>query len=101
MVYRVIWTEPAADDLQAIFDYVNAHSPVAARRTVDTILQRVGLLKTAPLIGAVYPRGTTGPYRYVVAGKYRIFYRPREALKQVEILSILHHSRQDPTFSDD
>ncbi len=96
MDWEIVWTPPALDGLHALFAFHAQHSETAADRTVNAILERVELLRTVPLMGAVYPRDSQGPNRFVVSGKYRIFYRVRDEAKLVEILTVWHSSRRDP-----
>jgi plasmid stabilization system protein ParE len=65
-------------------------------RVVADIIARAELLVTVPLIGAMYPRGTTSPFREIISGKYRIFYRVNQPSEQVEILTVWHSARRDP-----
>jgi toxin ParE1/3/4 len=101
MDFELVWAEPAVADLQSITEYIAQHNPEAAERTANAILQAAELLKTVPLMGAFYPRGSQGRTRYVVSGKYRIFYRVDEEARRVEILTVRHGARQDPVLPDE
>ncbi|SRR5712692_261839 len=96
MDFEVIWTEPAAADLQAITTYIAQHNASAAERIATEILERVELLKAVPFMGRAYPGGSQGRNREIICGKYRIFYRVLEELKRVEILTVWHTSRDEP-----
>lgn len=93
---EIVWTELAAADFEAIVTYVAEQNPAAAEKLGQAILAKTELLKTTPLIGAPYPRGSTGQNREIVSGKYRIFYRVHESARRVEILTIWHSARQEP-----
>ncbi len=56
-------------------------------------MDNVETLRSFPFIGPAYPRRSSGAYREIVSGKYRIFYRVLEPRKQVEILTIWHGAR--------
>jgi toxin ParE1/3/4 len=45
---RIRWTVPAADDLEAIKNYLEGHYPHFAEPTVRTIYQRIRALKISP-----------------------------------------------------
>ncbi len=48
---RIRWTAPAADDLEIIKDYLEAHYSHVAETTVRTIYRRVVALKMSPYHG--------------------------------------------------
>jgi toxin ParE1/3/4 len=100
MDYEVAWTEQATSDLEEITTFISQTNPAAAERIANAIVDRVNLLRTVPLMGAIYPSGSAGRHRFVVSGKYRIFYRVQEDKERVEILCIRHHARQDPQLPD-
>jgi toxin ParE1/3/4 len=100
MDFELSWTEPAADELEAIGDYIGQHSPAAAERTITAILNRVELLKTVPLMGRVYSKDPSGRTREVICGNYRIFYRVLEDAGRVEILTVWHSARDEPQLPD-
>jgi addiction module RelE/StbE family toxin len=101
MDYEVVWTDPATDDLEEITRYIAQNNPAAAERIANAIVEQAGLLATVPLMGSIFPPGGTGRYRFIVSGKYRIFYRVIEDAKRVEILVVRHHRRQDPDLPEE
>ncbi|MCW1922731.1 type II toxin-antitoxin system RelE/ParE family toxin [Luteolibacter arcticus] len=72
---RVIWTEPALEDLDEIADYISLDDPAAAKRLVRRVFERVDHLETCPEMGScpMELRGTE--YRHLVIPPLRIFYR--------------------------
>jgi addiction module RelE/StbE family toxin len=96
MDFEIVWTEPASADLLEIFQFIAQDNPRAARRVLTSILDRVELLRKVPHIGTGYPRGTDGPYREIVSGKYRIFYKIQETSRRIEVLTVWHSARRDP-----
>ena len=94
--YEVVWTELAVADLQSITEYLAARNPSAAEHFGEAIFKHVEMLKTVPLIGVRYRRGSSTSIREIACGKYRIFYRPNEETRAVEILTIWHSSRDEP-----
>ena len=96
MEYEIVWTERALTSLEEVHSYLAQFNLEAAARITQEILDRVQLLATVPLMGAMYPRGSQGPFRVVVSGKYRIFYRVITESRRVDILLVWHGSRQEP-----
>ena len=39
---RIIWAEPALQDLDTIADYIALHDPKAAKRLIGKVFQKVG-----------------------------------------------------------
>jgi len=72
---KVIWADPAIQDLDAIADYVALDKPEAAHRLVQRVLATVGRLQRFPHMGSV-PRELRGlPYRQLIVPPCRIVYR--------------------------
>lgn len=55
MALRVIWTDDAADDLQAIADYIERDSPRYAAAVIGKIIALSRNLPLFPRIGRVVP----------------------------------------------
>jgi addiction module RelE/StbE family toxin len=90
---RIRWTVPAAEDLEAIKNYLEKHYPHVAEPTVRTIYQSARSLKTTPNRSRPGHRAgtrelTVTPLPYVVA----------YAVKgdAVEILHIYHGAQDWP-----
>jgi len=98
MDFAIVWTEPALDDLEAIVRYIQLRNPTAAESVRVSILATVELLVRFPFIGPQYERDQTGRAREILSGKYRIFYRVNESGQQVEILTVWHGLRSEPTL---
>ena len=93
---KIIWTDPALEDLREIVAYISGDNPEAARRVGMDIYESVGMLSSFPLIGPPYPRGSNGKIREIVSWSYRIFYRVNSKKKLVEVLTIWHGARGTP-----
>jgi toxin ParE1/3/4 len=74
-VARLIWTEPALADLEAIADYIALDNPTAARRLVSRVFESVERLERFPNSGKRPPELPRSPYREVVVTPCRVFYR--------------------------
>ena len=88
------WSDTARQDLKAIFAYVAQDSRAYAKRLVDRISEKVGLLKDFPELGARVEDWETENIREIQEGNYRIFYRTKA--DSIEILTVLHAARQLP-----
>jgi toxin ParE1/3/4 len=84
---RLIWTEPALHDLDAIADYIALDKPQAAKELVQRVFQHVEQLITQPESGSVPRELKRSRYRQIVEPPCRIFYRYDG--KQVYILFVM------------
>lgn len=72
---RLIWTEPALEDLGQIADYIALDDPAAAKRLVRAVFTKVELLQTFPEMCPI-PHDLPGSrYRHLIVNPLRIFYR--------------------------
>jgi len=72
---KVIWTEPALQDLDAIADYIALDDPQAARGLVQRVFQHVGQLVEHPESGSRPLEMPQSRYRQVIEVPCRVFYR--------------------------
>lgn len=72
---RLIWAEPALNDLEAIAEYIALDKPDAARRYVQHVFQVVERLIQFPKSGTIPQEIPHLPYRQVIVPPCRIFYR--------------------------
>ncbi len=72
---RLIWTEPALSDLEAIADYIALDNPAAARRLVRRVFESVERLERFPSSGKRPPEMPRTSYREMVVTPCRVFYR--------------------------
>jgi toxin ParE1/3/4 len=87
---RIRWTVPAAEDLEAIKNYLTRRYPQFAEPTVRTIYQRIGSLKSAPNRGR--PGHRSGTRELPLTGlPYIVVYSVKA--EAVEILHIYHGSQ--------
>jgi addiction module RelE/StbE family toxin len=92
-VTEIRWTPQAADDLQAIYDYIARDSPHYAQLTVEKILSAIDSLKNHPQMGRHVPEKPRDDLRELIRSPYRIVYRTGEVLR---ILTIFRSSRRFP-----
>ncbi len=72
---KLIWTEPALQDLDAIADYIALDKPEAARQFVQRVFRHVEQLIKHPTSGSQPPELKKSRYRQIVEPPCRIFYR--------------------------
>ena len=72
---RLIWTEPALNDLETIAEYIALDKPDAARQYVQKVFNVVERLERFPRSGSKPPEILHLPYRQIVIPPCRIFYR--------------------------
>jgi toxin ParE1/3/4 len=75
---KIIWADPAIEDLDAIADYIALDKPSAARQMVKRVMAAVGLLKKFPRMGGPTAELRGLPYRQLVVPPCRVFYRIEE-----------------------
>lgn len=88
---QVRWTPQAADDLEAIAEFIAKDSPHYSALFVLDVLHAVERLGPFPKSGRVVPEINDQLIREVILGSYRIIYRVQKDL--VEILTVFHGSR--------
>ena len=72
---KIIWADPAIQDLEAIADYIALEKPGAARQLVEEVFAAVELLQKFPRLGSVPTELRGLPYRQLIVSPCRIFYR--------------------------
>ena len=93
---EVRWTPQAADDLEAIANFIAVDSPQYASLFAIDILAAVDRLGVFPRSGRIVPETNHPDVREVILGNYRIVYRIRADL--IEVLTVYHGARLlDPT----
>jgi toxin ParE1/3/4 len=90
---KIVWTEPARQDLRQIFVYIAKDSPKAAAKVLSLIKERTVLLQDNPLLGRM---GRVDGTRELVItdSPYILPYRLKES--QIQILAVFHSARQWP-----
>ncbi len=72
---RLIWTQPALADLEAVVEVMALDKPDAARRYARRVFEAVARLERFPHAGSIPPEISDLSYRQVVVPPCRIFYR--------------------------
>jgi toxin ParE1/3/4 len=89
---KIIWTEPALDQLDEIAEYIALDNPLAASELVVRVFKKVDRLEQFPNSGREPPELPDSVYREVVCPPCRIFYRREE--KSVLILHVMRDEMQ-------
>ncbi|MEQ9825734.1 MAG: type II toxin-antitoxin system RelE/ParE family toxin [Puniceicoccaceae bacterium] len=96
MVYKIIWTDPAIDDLKEVADYISEEDPVAAERLVLGLIDHAEKLEQFPRRGKVYQHRNRENVHDLPYRGYRIFYAVLDENNTVEILHIWHGAKDEP-----
>lgn len=87
---RIVWTKPAAEDVDAIWEYLKERSANAAEQVQDTILKAVERLAEFPYLGR--PGHLAGTRELVIArSPYVVIYGVVEGLELREIEIVIYH----------
>ncbi len=87
--FDIWWSSPALQQLLEIVRCINLDSPVAARRVRNEIKAKVSRLEDFPLSGLVVPELPESGYREITVGKYRVIYRVKPNVAEIEIQSMM------------
>ena len=83
----------AARDITAIWEFVAAESPAAARRVREEILSAIRRVAAFPESGHKRPELTSHPLRFVLVREYLIAYAPEE--RPLWVVAVIH-GRHNP-----
>jgi plasmid stabilization system protein ParE len=93
---RIIWTEPALQELDEIADYISLDDPLAAKKLVRRAFERVDHLVSHPKSGKLIDELDSSIYREIVLPPCRIFYRIDDT-----IVYIIHVIREEQLLHRD
>ncbi len=93
MRYSVELTEPAQQNIQEAYDWIDAESHAAANGWIDGLLGTIESLTTFPLRCPLAPESADHPeeIRQIFYGSYRILFVVRTP--KVYVLHVRHSSR--------
>jgi toxin ParE1/3/4 len=89
---KIIWTEPALDQLDEIAEYIAVDNLAAASQLVVKVFKNVDRLEQFPNSGREAPELPDSIYREVICNPCRIFYRCEG--KNVLILHVMRDEMQ-------
>ena len=85
---KIIWSPLSIDRATEIARYIAQDNPSAAKKWVETLFDKVQLLKSSAQSGRVVPETRSVDIRELLYGNYRIIYRLEE--KRISILTVRH-----------
>jgi toxin ParE1/3/4 len=88
---KIVWTEPAVEDLRELQAYIARDSEMYASGFVERIVLAADLLIDHPKLGRVVPETNDENLRELIYQRYRIIYRIRNDC--IEMLSVIHGAR--------
>ena len=87
---RILWTEPARSDINAIWDYLMEHQAPGAERVASDLLRSVERLELFPHSGR--PDRIEGTRELILPGlPWLVVYAP--APSEIVILRVIHAAR--------
>jgi addiction module RelE/StbE family toxin len=89
---RLIWTDPAVEDLQAISDYISKDSEYYASIFIGELIQSVEKLIEFPEIGRMVPEYQRKDIRELIVQSYRIIYQIED--NRILILTVVHGRKE-------
>lgn len=99
---KIKWSEKASSHLQAIHEYIARDSRTYAIRFIKSLIKSTSKLEIAPRCGRIVPEFEVYGLREVIYQNYRIVYRVKDDNEHVEILAVIHCSRDfKTTFSQE
>ena len=91
---KIVWTEPAGTDLEAIRTYIARDAETYANAVILDILEATDRLERFPESGRIVPELDDLHTREIIVGNYRVIYDISGDV--VRILTVLHGARQFP-----
>ena len=88
---KIVWTEPAVEDLRELHAYIARDSEMYASGFVERIILAVEQVADHPRVGRVVPEKNDKDVRELLYQHYRILYRIKG--EQIEVLTVIHGAR--------
>ena len=88
---KIVWTEPAVEDLRELHAYIARDSETYASGFVERIILAADRLADYPKVGRIVPETNDENVRELLYQRYRIIYRLKG--DSIEILSVIHGAR--------
>ena len=95
------WRPQARKDLEAIEAYLGEVAPDYAAFFMEQILEKAQQLERFPRLGRIVPEIGDESIRELIYRSYRIMYFVDQEDTEVEILTVIHSSRQFGSFDFD
>jgi len=105
MVFKVVFSEQAADDLAEIIKYISDElcNPQAAERFYTAVDEKRELLREHPYIFPLHhdKKLSANGYRFVTIGNFLMFYLVEDEKNIISIARILYGGRNITSVFDD
>jgi toxin ParE1/3/4 len=85
---KIVWSPLSLQRIHEIADYIALDSVAAANKWIDSLFDKVDLLKLSPEIGRSVPEIEKPDIRELLHGNYRIIYSYTS--KQIALLTVRH-----------
>lgn len=95
---RIVWAQPALEDLREVYDFIARDSRRYAQLTVERITDAAERLARFPQLGQVLPEFPRLAYRQIVVGVYRLIYRDDSEQDRILVMGVIHGSRDLPSI---
>ena len=88
---KIIWTEPALDDIHSIMEFIAQDSVYYADATARGIFNAPKRVKKFPLSGRIVPEFCDTTIREIIFGSYRVIYKVHDS--NCFVVAVIHASR--------
>jgi toxin ParE1/3/4 len=99
MAFKIIWSEQARDDLQAIVLFIAQDNPSVAESFGCLLMSKVDVLAQFPQFGRVVPEENDETVHEIVFRSYRIIYQVIAEKEIVAIARVWHGARGEPEIA--
>lgn len=96
MAFKIIWSEQARDDLQAVVLFIARDNPRVAESFGYRLMSQVDALSQFPQLGRVVPEENDETVREIIFRPYRIIYKVLTEKQIVAIARVWHGARGEP-----
>lgn len=91
MARKIIWSDPAVEDLEAAVEHIARDSEAYAASFAQSIVDAAESLSDLAQRGRVVPEWGVGTVRELLVGRYRLIYKVEAA--RALIVGVVHGSR--------
>jgi|SRR6185312_613647 len=98
MAARLIWSDEALNDVDAIAEYINRDSPFHARRVAQELFAIAETVADQPKLGRIVPELNDDNVRERFLYSYRLIYEIQN--DELHILAVIHGRRLLEAISD-
>jgi toxin ParE1/3/4 len=96
MAFKIVWSQQARDDLQAIVLFIAQDNSTVAESFGYQLMSKVDLLMQFPLVGRVVPEENDETIREIIFRPYRIIYKVMAKEQIIGIARVWHGARGEP-----